>query len=338
MKTDVPLKRLTQLCPNDILMLIGETTADVLGVETLELPASKISLDSLLRLQRPGGSPYLHLIEWQGWDDSVLLWRTLSYLGWLGQNRSERPILVTIVYLKPEDDVGNILEQQIDGSEGWIIRLPSVRMWQQDATIAMASGAPGLLALAPLMQGATSTMVEVAAQRLIQETAQPLQGELLAALGIFAEPLYKAERFIRLVTKERLMTTDLISYLLQDKVAEFEQEKAIWLKEKEVLSQEKEVLSQEKEVLSQEKEVLSQEKEVLSKGQALLMAQVISELQQSVSEIITARFPTVSVEINHKLLRITEPLLLKRLRREVLVATDGATVEQLVNAAAHNAG
>ena len=75
------------------------------------------------------------------------------------------------------------------------------------------------------MRGATAELVEAAAQALIQATAQPVQGALLTTLGIFAEPLLSAERFIRLVTKERLMTSDLISYLLQDKVEEFAQEK-----------------------------------------------------------------------------------------------------------------
>ncbi|NJO82386.1 MAG: hypothetical protein HC828_05910 [Blastochloris sp.] len=92
----------------------------------------------------------------------------------------------------------------------------------------MASGAPGLLALAPLMGGATGDLVETAAQTLLRTTQPPLQGEVLAALGIFAEPIFPVDQCIRLVTKERLMSTDLITYLLQDKVEEFAEREARW--------------------------------------------------------------------------------------------------------------
>lgn len=93
MKTDVPLKQLTRLCPADLLPLLGAPTAEVLGVEALELPMGKTSLDSVLRLRTPDGHEYLHLIEWQGYSDALILWRTLGYLAWLGQHRGERPIL-----------------------------------------------------------------------------------------------------------------------------------------------------------------------------------------------------------------------------------------------------
>lgn len=228
MKTDVPLKRLTRLRPMDLLPLLGASAAEVIGVETLELPAAKSSLDTVLRLRDPEGQEYLHLVEWQGYTDRFLLWRTLGYLAWLGQNQEERPILATIIYLTPADDVGTTLTQAPMLAGGWTITLTCVRLWEQDAAAAVASRAPGLLALAPLMGGATGELVEQAAQTLIRETAQPEQGELLAALGIFAEPILGTERFIRLVTKERLMTTDLIAYLFQDKVTEFEQREAAW--------------------------------------------------------------------------------------------------------------
>ncbi|NJO82165.1 MAG: hypothetical protein HC828_04730 [Blastochloris sp.] len=287
MKTDIPLKRLTRLVPTDLLPLLGEVGTTVLGVESLELPASARSLDTLLRLQRPGGTPYLHLIAWQGWRDPVLLWRTLSYLGWLGEHRRERPILATVIYLKPGDDVGDRLEQQVAGVTGWNIQLPCVRLWEQDAVAAVASGAPGLLALAPLMRGATGDLVETAAQTLLRTTEPPLQGEVLAALGIFAEPIFPVDQCIRLVTKERLMSTDLITYLLQDTVTEFEQERARWR----------------------------------------------TALQQSIEDVIIARFPTAPAILTRALREIQEPAQLQALHRAVLSAPDLAEVERLITTA-----
>ncbi len=136
MKTDVPLKRVPRLCAADLLSLLGSTATEVLGVETLELPSNRTSLDTVLRLRGVDGRPYLHPVEWQGWHDPFILWRTLRYLAWLGQNRTERPILVTLIYLTPDDDVGDTLVQTSDGHPGWRVTIPCVRLWQQDATAA----------------------------------------------------------------------------------------------------------------------------------------------------------------------------------------------------------
>jgi hypothetical protein len=224
-QTDIPLKRLTQLRPTDLLSLLGTPDAIVLDVETLELPASKTSLDTVLRLRRPDGQQYLHLVEWQGYRDPLFLWRTLGYLAWLGQNRRERPILVTVMYLTPDDDVGDRLDQAFaehQAASGWSVTIPCIRLWELDAAQIIAGGKPGLVALSPLMGGATEALVEQAARLLIEHVDPPVQSELLAALGIFAEPLIAIEKFVRLVTKERLMTSDLITYLTMEKTAELE--------------------------------------------------------------------------------------------------------------------
>jgi hypothetical protein len=350
MKTDIPLKRLTQLCPQDLLPLIGESEAMVLQVETLELPASKTSLDNVLRLQRPGGKPYLHMIEWQGWSDSVLLWRVLSYLGWLGQHRTERPILVTVVYLKPEDDVGEILDQQVEGTEGWMVRLPSVRLWEQDATIATASGSPGLMALMPLMRGATSEMVETTAQSLARIQNPSTRGELLLALGTFAEPLFSKERFIRLVTKEQLMATDLISYLLEDKITEMRTElNAAYEDTLKTLARENAALqfalTEEKAALTEEKAALTEEKAALTEEKAALEAKVHSLLQQvraqeqqaaikqMVADAIVVRFPYAPIVLSQKLQSITGVEALQQLHRAIIAAADVAEVERLIEEA-----
>jgi predicted transposase YdaD len=311
MHTDIPLKRLTHLRPSDLLPLLGAPAATVLGVEALELPASQARLDSVLRLQSPTGQTYLHLIEWQGYPDPQILWRSLGYLAWLGQHRRERPILATIIYLAPTDDMGDQLDQTIGTAGDWSLTLNCIRLWEQDAGAAVASGAPGLLALSPLLGGATTALVEQAAQRLIATVAPPTQGELLAALGVFAQPLIETARFIRMVTKERLMGTDLITYLIQDRLVEFEREKA--------------VLEREKTAIEREKTAIEREHEQATLRQAL---------QQSVEDVIIARFPSAPALLTRPLRAINEPARLQALLRAVLSASDLAEVEQLVRAAA----
>jgi hypothetical protein len=300
-QTDIPLKRLTRIAPEDILFLLGMPDADVLGVQTLELPSSQTSLDTVIRLRQPDGRDYLHLIEWQGWHDATFLWRILGYLSWLGQHYAERPILVTLVYLKPADDVGDILIQELAGIAGWQVHIPCLRLWQQDAVAAVESGRPGLMALAPLMHGATAGLVEQVAQRLISEVAAPIQAELLAALGIFAEPLVDAERFIRLVTKERLMSSDLITVLTAD--------------------------------LVEEKDALLQEKDALAEQLRTRDIQHQQRLQQVIEDIIATRFPTAPIRITSQLRQIMNPDRLQSLIHVAAIAPDVATIEQALTTA-----
>ncbi|MCU0491925.1 MAG: hypothetical protein MUD01_10075 [Chloroflexaceae bacterium] len=314
MKTDLPLKRLTQLCPNDLLVLLGTPDATVTSVETLELPASESRLDTLLHLQERDGRPYLHLVEWQGYRDGGFLWRALSYLGWLGQNSDERPIRFTAIYLRPEDDVGDTLEQASTAVGGWRVQFHCLRLWQQDAVAALASGLPGLIALAPLMRGATTELVEQAAQTLISTVAQPAQNELLVILGVFAERLLDTERFIRLVTRERLMATDLISYLFKDQIEVFEQREA----EREAK------FVQEKAALE---EKLSAQEAKLAAERALLVA---ATLQQTLQEAIVSRFPDAPIALTNDIRRINDSATLRRLINAIITAPDVATVQRLL--------
>jgi hypothetical protein len=259
-------------------------------------------------LRSVGGGEYLHLIEWQGYADPLFLWRTLGYLAWLGQNRTERPIRVTLIYLTPTDDVGTRLDQASSEIGGWQIAFSCVRLWQHDATAAVASGQPGLLTLAPLMRGATPKMVEQIVQTLLAQVSPPVQGELLAALGIFAEPIFDTERFIRLVTKERLMATDLISLLTAD------------------LVEEKATLVEEKAILVEEKAILVKQLRAARENQAHL-------LQQMIEDVIVIRFPSVPALITRKLRDISDLNRLEALHRAALQATDLAALEQQIDAA-----
>jgi len=316
MKTDVPLKRLTRLCAADLLTLVGSGDAEVLSVETLELPSSRTSLDTVLRLRGSDGRPYLHLVEWQGWPDPMILWRTLGYLAWIGQNRPERPILVTLIYLTPADDVGDTLVQAGTGQTGWRITIPCVRLWQQDATAALASGKPGLIALSPLMQGATADLVEQATSLILGAVAPPAQAEVLTALGVFAEPLMATERFIRLVTKERLMASDLISYLMQEKVAEWEQKEADWEQKEADWEQEKAALQTQIQVAQQT---------------------MVQAGQHAIAGILIARFPDAPLAVMNDIQRITRP---ERLQALIGSLSRAATLDDarrlLADAAAAN--
>src|SRR5207247_1706875 len=147
---------------------------------TLELPASATRLDNVLRLRSPQGQEYLHVVEWQGYHDPAVLWRFAGYLAWLGQRYPNSAVAGTLIYLTPADDAGDLLRQEVDGRGVLDWRVPCVRLWEQDAPAALASGNLGLTVLSPLMQNASEALVEQAITTVMSQASLSQQADLLS--------------------------------------------------------------------------------------------------------------------------------------------------------------
>lgn len=302
METDIPLKALTAACASDLLPLLGSPDATVLGVETLELPAIATRLDNILRLRSLGGADYLHLIEWQGYRDPRFLSRALYYRAWLGLER-QIPILATLIYLKPGDDTGDTLRQTLDGHDVFVVPFHCVRLWEQDAAAALASGRPGLAVLTPFMRGADRSVVEQAASLIVQATSDAgRQADLLTILGVFAEAWVTPTRLEALLGRERLMSSDLLSYLMREKTAELEQKTA--------------------ELERQRAEERAE------------LAQFRQTLEQAVEDAMVVCFPMAPFALVAEIRTIRDPERLLRLHRTILEAPDQQGAEQAIREAA----
>jgi predicted transposase YdaD len=319
MQTDIPLKRLTLLRPADLLPLLGITAAQVLAVESLELPASATRLDNVLRLRSAHGQEYLHVVEWQGYHDPSMLWRFVGYLAWLGQRQPNTAIAGTLIYLTPADDTGNTLRQQVDEQVVLDWHIPCVRLWEEDAPAALASGNLGLTVLSPLMRNATEALVEQAVATLSNEAALPQQADLLSILGVFAEPLMKRERYVRLVGREKLMASDLLTYLMEEKLAEVRAEK-----------------DAEKEAALEAAREAAREAAHEAAHEAAKNA-AIDQLQQTLEEVVIARFPDAPIALVHDIQRITDPRQLQQLIVAVIRAADLPDFERSLAQAAASA-
>jgi hypothetical protein len=320
MQTDIPLKRLTALRAADLLPLIGAPNATLIAVESLELPASARRLDSVLRLRSPNGQEYLHVIEWQGYHDPGVLWRLAGYLAWLGQREPDVAVVGTVVYLVLAADVGGEISPPRDGvpSLGW--RLPVVRLWELEAEAALAAGTLGLVVLSPLMRGASAALVQRAVDTVLAQASLIQQADLLSILGVFAEPLLARETFVRMVGKEKLMASDLLSYLMEEKLAEIEQQRA---------SERAEI---EQQRASERAEIEQQRASERAEIEQQRIAELAKALQEAAEDVIVVRFPNTPVGLVHNLQTITDPAQLKALRTAALTAPDQATVEQLLAA------
>jgi hypothetical protein len=315
MKTDIPLKRLTALRATDLIPLLGLPVAGVQAVAIPELPMQKKYLDILLRVRSPQGQEYLHLLEWQGYYDAAALWRLASYMGLVGQDEPHMTIIGTIVYLKPADDAGDTLTMAVDGQvqHQWPFRC--VRLWEQDAAAAVKTGNLALTTLSPLMRGADVTLVEQAARTLLTAAPPPQQADLLSILGVFAAPVMAPARFINLVTKEKLMSSDLIEYLAKDIIAEQE---AKWQTR-----------------LETERQTL--EARLKAEREARLETERAARLQterETVTSMVSLRFPDAPMRLIHVIWRITDVSKLQALRAAIPDVPDLTTLEQQLRDAA----
>jgi hypothetical protein len=294
MRTDIPLKTLTTLRAADLLPLLGTPDVTLLRVQTLELPAAATRLDTILRLRSPAGQEYLHILEWQGYPDPVVLWRVLGYLAWVKQQNRRVVVVCTIIYLTPDCDAGDTLVQTLDGVEVQRWSLACIRLWQQDAATAVASQRPGLAVLSPLMQHSSGALVEQAARLVMERAPQPQQADLLSILGVFAEPLIDSRTFVRFVGRERLMESDLLTYLMQEKTEELKTQ----LKT-----------------------------QYLAEGLQQGIEQGIEHMQQALEAAFISRFPDAPVSYVADIRRITEPAHLHRL---LVALVQARSLEQFV--------
>jgi hypothetical protein len=313
MQTDIPLKRLTALRVADLLPLLGgRPTAGGRDTRTAgqRYPAGQRPAPA-----QPQGQEYLHVIEWQGYHDLAVLWRLTGYQAWLGQRDPTRVVIGTLIYLKPEDDVGDTLQQIIDGQVVSAWRLPVVRLWELEAAEAVQPGAPGLAVLSPLMHGASVALVEQAADLVLRQAPLPQQPDLLSILGVFAEPLIAPERFARLVGKERLMASDLLTYLMDEKLAEVEKQHAAELAAKDAALMAAELAAKDAALVA----------ELAAKDVALRQAP-----QDAAEDAVVLRFPNIPAILVCTIRRLTDPEQLKALHTRALQAPDQATVERLL--------
>jgi len=345
METDIPLKILASVRAVDLLPLLGAAGSTLVDVESLELSASVRRIDTLLRLISPDGQPYRHLVEWQGYRDPLLLWRSLEYLARLGpeQAQEEGPLLLTLVYVDPRADIGDRLIQTLDDREITSFPFACVRLWQQDASLAVASGLPGLAALSPLMGGADAALMEQAAKVVLEGTPRgQVQADLLNVLGIFGEGLIGAERFGRLIGKERLMSSSLMEYLYKDKLADVEREHAAERAkfererdEREQRDREREQERQERQQREQEREREQRERErEREREQERALEQ--ERVRQAAVEAVSALFPNAPIAVVMPLQEVRDTERLYQVLRAVLHAPDQAAAAEAIRAAARD--
>lgn len=155
MQTDRSIKALFERQGQSLLPFVGERQAGVrvTAVESVTLPVSERSVDSVLRLERDGLVWYRHL-EFQAQKDAGIPRRCFEYNSRLILHY-DAAVFTTVVYLLPGADRGvpDAFRLYVGDRLAFEWRFEVVRLWQIDARVALRSGEAGPLALVPLMRG-----------------------------------------------------------------------------------------------------------------------------------------------------------------------------------------
>jgi len=203
-KTDLPLKRLFKLRPQDLLRLTGDEGASVCSVEAVELPEIRRSVDCVLELER-AGEHYLRHVEFQGREDPDLPRRCFEYNTRL-HLQSGLPVLTTVLLVNPPGPKSEPAYQiQLGDQILMDYRFERVKLWELDAAEAVAVGDPGLLALVPLMGHADLGLLERACRGIERSAPAPQHPDLLAVLHVFAKQRYTRQNLSQLIRREQIM-------------------------------------------------------------------------------------------------------------------------------------
>jgi len=206
-ETDRPLKVLFERQGQSLLPFIGERQTDVrvTAVESLELPVSKRTIDSVLRLERDGLVWYRHL-EFQARKDAGLPRRCFEYNSRLILHYGA-PVLTTVLYLLPgaDKDVPDAFRLYVGDWLAYEWRFDVVRLWEIDAQGALRSGEAGPLALMPLLRGGDEPSRVLEAARRLDAMPRPQGADAMSVLLGFAARRYDRAAFMNVLGKDPVM-------------------------------------------------------------------------------------------------------------------------------------
>jgi hypothetical protein len=190
------------------------------------------------------------------------------------------------------------------------------------------------------MRNADASLVEAAARLVVQQAPPTQQGDLLSILGTFAEPLLQPRRCMNLVGREKLMGSGLFDLLMQEREAELREELLKMYETKlreheEHLRRQQEEFRQQEEQLRRQQEEFRQQEEHLRRQQEEEFRQ---QVQQTLEDTLMIRFPAAPLALIRDIRRIQRPSELHRLIVAVQQVPDLAAAEELLHAAARQAG
>ncbi len=204
MDADQPLKTLFRLRARDLLQLTGDHGARVLSARVVELPASRRSVDTVLRLRR-GRETYLRHVEFEMRYRAGLELRLFEYAARLGA-QLRLPVVTTVVFLRPPAPPRLRYREVVGGRVVHERRFDVVRLFEQHPDRLLAMG-PGPAALVPRAKESRAEDVRRAAQLIDRSTQPPERNDLLYVLQALCGERYTARELAGLIPREAVMAS-----------------------------------------------------------------------------------------------------------------------------------
>lgn len=212
--SDLPLKRLFAHRAADLLALLGDAGATILGGHSIELPSIARRLDYVLTLEHAGAT-YMRHLEFQTDATPDMAERCFEYNTRLFLH-TKLPVVTTVICLRPPGPRGQpVFHVRLRRRVLHRWHFEWLKLWELDAQRALAGG-PGLAVLVPYMKDVSLELIGEAARCIVAEAPAAQQPDLLAALNIFAGQRYTSKELRRIVGRERMME----SSVWQEAVAE----------------------------------------------------------------------------------------------------------------------
>lgn len=208
MDSDGPLKLLFCKYAQDLLLLTGDLGATVSRAGPVEIQALKRHVDCVLELKKQGELYYRHL-EFQAEPDPEMAKRCFRYNTQLVL-QYDAPVLTTVLYLHPpKPKRPAVFRVMLGGREINRWSFGEICLWERNASEGL-TGAPGLVALVPLMKGGSDrAIVKQAARRIERAFPRERLSDAEDVLLALASRYYTVRELSRIVGRDRMLQSSL---------------------------------------------------------------------------------------------------------------------------------
>lgn len=208
MDSDGPLKLLFRKYAQDLLPLTGDAGATVERAGPVEIQALKRQVDCVLALDRNGERYYRH-VEFQSEPDPEMATRCFRYNTQLILQYGAAVITTVLYLLPPRPRREPVFRVAVAGREinRWVFE--EVRLFELDARAVVAGGAPGLLALVPLMRGVDLGILEQSVRQIERAFPSERPSDAEEVLLALAGGFYTVSELAGIVGRDRMIQSSL---------------------------------------------------------------------------------------------------------------------------------
>jgi hypothetical protein len=202
----------------DLLSVCRDPQGSVVSARVLELPASRRTVDTVLRVRLPGGREYLRHIEFEGHYRGGLELRLFEYGARLAAHY-RLPVATTVMFLSPPAPRTMAYRECIGRRVVLERRFDVVRLWEMQPRRLLAMGA-GPAALMGLSRTARPDHVREAVRLISRTTRPPQSDDLMYVLQALSSERYTAKELERMIPKGAVMGSGMFAKELREARAE----------------------------------------------------------------------------------------------------------------------